>query len=127
PHRTESEEVDGILFFVVDVTEQVALRLKIEESQAKLKEAQALLHISNWEIDLLTNTSTWSDEFYDMLGLNKGEIEPSPQVFLSLLHPEDFDFAETMIEKSFQTFETGAFSARIKELNGHTMYVYCEW
>lgn len=126
-HRTESDIVEGILFFIVDVTEQVVLRQKIEESEAKLKKAQALLHISNWEVNLITNISIWSDEFYSILGLNREEMESSPQAFLSLIHPEDFEFAKAKVEKTFQTFEADSFSARIKKRNGKIIYIYCEW
>ena len=42
PHRDNDGKTDGILFFAVDVSEQVLSRKKIEESEARLKEAQAL-------------------------------------------------------------------------------------
>lgn len=125
-HRTE-KDIDGILFFAVDVTEQVVLRQKIEESEAKLKEAQALLHISNWEIDLVTKTHTWSEEFYNILGLSWKEIEPSAEAFLSLIHPEDFEFVKSVVEKTFESFKADSFSARIKKRNGNIVYIYSEW
>ena len=126
-HRTEKNIIDGILFFAVDVTEQVLLRKKIEESEAKLKQAQALLHISNWEIDLVTNKSTWSQEYYEILGLSPEDIKPSPQAFLAQLHPDDMEFAKAKMKATFQTLEAGSFSVRTKDRNGNIAYIYTEW
>lgn len=126
-HRNQRYEIDGILFFAVDVTEQVVLRQKIEENEAKLKEAQKLLHISNWEIDLVTHEHTWSDEFFEILGLSRGDKEPSIQAFLSHIHPEDIEFVNDIIEKTFETFEADCFTARIIQSNGSILHVYCEW
>jgi PAS domain S-box-containing protein len=126
-HRNEDDKIEGILFFAVDVTEQVVLRKKIEENQSKLKEAQRLLHISNWEVDLASNLSTWSDEFYQILGLRRNEVVPSPEVFLSQLHPEDTETIKATLEKTFQTFEADSFTARIISKKGIIKYIFSEW
>ncbi len=126
-HRTDGNVIDGILFFAVDVTEQVVLRQKIEENEAKLKEAQRLLHISNWEVDLVTEAHTGSDEFYDLIGLSPHDVEPSLQGFLSLIHPEDYEFAKAMVENAFQTFKADSIIARIKKSDDTIKYIYSEW
>ncbi len=46
------------------VREQAALR----ESEARLKEAQALGRIGNWEYDVQRQTLTWSDQVYVLYG-----------------------------------------------------------
>jgi len=126
-HRTAGGAIEGILFFAVDVTEQVLLRQKTEENEAKLKEAQRLLHMSNFEVDLVTNVSMWSDELYEIVGLRHDEIDPSPQAFLALLHPEDFKFAKAILEKSFETLKGDSFTARIFKRDGSIKYIYSEW
>ncbi|MFN6945554.1 MAG: PAS domain S-box protein [Cytophagaceae bacterium] len=126
-HRTEGNTIDGILFFAVDVTEQVVLRKRIEESEAKLKEAQTIAHISNWEIDLLTNSHTWSDEFYSICGIKKGEALPSFETFLSFIYPEDVIVAKEKMQEAFKTLEASSINFRILPQNGSIKYVYAEW
>ncbi len=126
-HRTEKNIIDGILFFAIDVTEQVVLRRKIEDSESKLKQAQSLLRISNWEIDLINYINTWSDECYDIIGWKREDLEPSLQAFLSLIHPDDFELANARVVETFQTYDAGSFSARIQTKIGDIKYVYCEW
>ncbi len=126
-HRSENQEIDGILFFAVDVTEQIILRNDIEESQASLKEVQTLLHLSTWEINLVTNVSTWSDEFYAILGVTREEMKPSAEAFLTMLHPDDLEFARAIIQKSLETFELGTLKARIIRKDGEIRFFYSEW
>jgi signal transduction histidine kinase len=111
----------------MDITERKLAEEKLIESEARLKEAQAIAHISNWEYDLITNKSVWSDEFYSILGINRNEIKASPELFLSMIHPDDFEFAKSKVDKTFQTFESESFSVRIINKNGNIRYVFTEW
>jgi PAS domain S-box-containing protein len=45
-----------------DVTESKLAEQRILKSQAELEEAQHIARIGSWEIDMRTNTVTWSDE-----------------------------------------------------------------
>jgi PAS domain S-box-containing protein len=45
----------------------------LQESKAKLEEAQRLTHVGYWEWDLLTNRVNWSDETYRIYGLQPQE------------------------------------------------------
>jgi PAS domain S-box-containing protein len=127
PHKGNNGNIDGIFFFAVDVSEQVFSRKKIEESEARLNEAQALSHISNWGIDLATGVHTWSNEFYAICGIAPGDIAPSSEAFLSFVHPDDAAFVKEAIQKTFQSFVASHFFYRIIERDGLTKYVYSEW
>tara|TARA_R110000744_G_scaffold201279_1_gene320459 strand:- start:2320 stop:7266 length:4947 start_codon:yes stop_codon:yes gene_type:complete len=127
PHRDNDGKTDGILFFAVDVSEQVLSRKKIEESEARLKEAQALSHIGNWGIDITTGVNTWSDEFYKICGIKPGDIKPSSEGFLSFIHPEDAAYVKEAIHKTFETFVASHFYSRIFTRDGILKYVYSEW
>jgi PAS domain S-box-containing protein len=45
----------------------------LQESKAKLEEAQRITHVGYWEWDLLTNLVNWSDETYRIYGLQPQE------------------------------------------------------
>jgi PAS domain S-box-containing protein len=42
-----------------------------------------------WSLDFGTGKMTWSDGFYDLLGLKPGSIEPSYESIVELMHPDD--------------------------------------
>ncbi|MBI5540209.1 MAG: PAS domain S-box protein [Bacteroidia bacterium] len=65
---------------------------KAEEDEHKLEEAQSLAHIGNWELDLINNKLTWSDEIYRIFGCNPQEFAATYEAFLNFIHPDDRDF-----------------------------------
>jgi PAS domain S-box-containing protein len=109
-----------------DISERKLAQDNLEQSEAKLKEAQTIGHIGNWEVDLFANTSIWSDEFYDIFGINR-ELIPSTESLLSLLHPDDVSHASEKIAQSFQTNESGSFNSRFIKKDDGIRYIYTEW
>lgn len=120
-------DYNGALAMLSDITERKTAENNLKKSETKLKEAQALAHISNWEIDLITNINFWSDEFYNIFELTQNEITPSLEVFMSLIHPDDYAFAKKCIKKTLETLEEGAFEARIKKKNGSIRQIFTKW
>jgi signal transduction histidine kinase len=99
----------------------------LRQSEIRLNEAQAIAHISNWDIDLILNTHTWSDEMYRIYGINKGEIEPSVELFLSFIHPEDADLGKQALQRSFSSFNNASFHFRFIRKDGMIRNGYAEW
>ena len=74
--------------FVARARAEDALRA----SERKLKQAEWLARLGHWERDLRTNTLTWSDEVYRILGLEAQAFDATRAVFLDVIHPEDREF-----------------------------------
>ncbi len=125
--KDEKGKINTIVSLVQDVTKRKQTEEDLLHSERRLKEAQAISHIGNWQIDLLTGINTWSDEFYKIFGINMGEIEPSPESFLSLIHPEDFNYAKEKVEEALKTFENSSFYARMNSKNDNERHFYTEW
>ncbi|MBA2745953.1 MAG: PAS domain S-box protein, partial [Flavisolibacter sp.] len=113
--------------FIRDITERKIAEERLIDSELKLKEAQALGHISNWEVNLVTNIHTWSEEFYNIFGIKREDISPSPESFLSLLHPDDVSHVSERVTKTFQTNEAGSLNSRFIKKDGSVGYIYSEW
>jgi PAS domain S-box-containing protein len=45
--------------------------------------------VGNWEWDFQSGAVTWSDGLFRLLGLRPGSVEPTYQLFLSMVHPDD--------------------------------------
>jgi PAS domain S-box-containing protein len=67
--------------------------------EARLKEVQQLAHIAQWEVNLQTGEASWSDEDYRILGYEPGEVEPSWDIVLEHIHPDDMHIIEASREK----------------------------
>src|SRR5260370_27152072 len=81
---------------VTDITERKraeeerrALSRDIQESNARLEEAQRVAHVGHWEWDLETNVVVWSDETYRIFGLKPQERPMDLATVRGMVHPDD--------------------------------------
>ncbi|MEA3353260.1 MAG: PAS domain-containing protein, partial [Campylobacterota bacterium] len=68
----------------------------------KLNEAQEIASIGSWDWNIANNTLLWSDEIYNIFGLNKGEFEATYETFLAYIHPQDREFVSNSVLKSLE-------------------------
>ncbi|CAM3611368.1 PAS domain S-box protein [Polaromonas hydrogenivorans] len=71
---------------------QAALEAELASSQAareRLKDAQSLARIGYWQIDLATQQISWSDEVYELFGIDRTQLDGTYQSFLNWIHPSD--------------------------------------
>jgi diguanylate cyclase (GGDEF)-like protein/PAS domain S-box-containing protein len=72
-----------------DVTEQRATEAALRLTEMRYREAQRLAQIGNWEWDLTTNASWWSDELYRILEEDARSFPATFDSFVSKVHPDD--------------------------------------
>jgi len=73
-----------------DVQKTLAeLSRDLQESKAKLEEAQRVAHVGHWEWDLETGVVVWSDETYRIFGLSPQERPMDLATVRSMVHPDD--------------------------------------
>src|SRR4029077_7108169 len=73
-----------------DVQKTLAeLSRDLQESKARLEEAQRVAHVGYWEWDLETNVIVWSDETYRIFGLKREERPMDFATVRGMVHPED--------------------------------------
>src|ERR1700751_663516 len=62
---------------------------ELQESKARLEEAQRVAHIGYWVWNLDTDRVTWSDETYRIFGLTPQETPIDSATVREMIHPED--------------------------------------
>ena len=62
---------------------------RLARSELALREAQAIAQLGSWMLDFASGELVWSDETFRILGLKPGSIEPTLDLFLSIVHPDD--------------------------------------
>ena len=72
----------------------------LQDSKAKLEEAQRIAHVGYWEWDLTSKHVIWSDETYRIYGLRPQECPIDIAVLRQMIHPEDLKFVFRVAEEA---------------------------
>lgn len=81
-----------------DVTESIEAKEKLirakelaEENERKMNEAQKLAHLGSWYYDVINKVSEWSEETYNIWGLNPETTSIDLVDHQKLVHPKDWE------------------------------------
>ena len=90
-----------------DEEERQVLSRNLQESKARLEEAQGVAHMGHYYWNLIENRVIWSDELYRIYGLTPREGPVDMATVRDMIHPEDrahvFSAAEEAIRSGTHT------------------------
>ena len=83
-----------------EIVERKQAEEGLHESERRLRNAQRIAQVANWERDFETGKGYWSDEQYHLFGYEPNEIPDSHELFRKHLHPDDVPLVVEAIENS---------------------------
>ncbi len=86
-----------------DITERKQVEQVLRQSEAELMEAQRLANVGSWRWDPRTDTVTWSEELYRIVGLDPGLPAVSYKEHSKLYTAESWDRFRCAVEEAFRT------------------------
>jgi PAS domain S-box-containing protein len=113
----------GVLGVAREITKLMETNKALEESEAKLKEAQCIAKVGRWEINLSTNHLIWSDESYNIFEMNKDKSALSYDIFLDAIHPDDRETVNNTYTSSVKNKAPFDIIYRISMTDGRIKYV----
>jgi PAS domain S-box-containing protein len=116
--------IQGIVLNFHDITERRVAADRIAATEHSLGQAQAISHFGSYEWDMVTDSLTWSDEQYRLLGLEPGTIEPELKDFTDAVHVDDRDEFAREIEACASTGSAFELDFRILRPDGVTRWIH---
>jgi len=83
-----------------EIAERKRAEEKLRRSKAFLTEGQRISHTGSWSWDVSSGKVAWSEEHFRIFGFDPEKTEPSLQLFLETVHPEDRSFIEQGLEEA---------------------------
>ncbi len=109
---------------VRDISERNQLDAALRASESRLKEAQALVHIGSWELDLINDVLWWSDEAYRIFDIDPDKFGASYPAFLKIIHPDDRDAVDRAYTKSVEQHTEYEITHRLLCDDGQIKYLH---
>lgn len=116
PHIGSAGKPDGILFFTVDVTEQVMSRKKIEESEKEVRAIAESMPQIVWVTDGQGQNTYCNQQWVDYTGLTL--LESLGSGWLIPFHEDDKSLAWTEWNKAVNTLSEYAIECRLRKYDG---------
>jgi PAS domain S-box-containing protein len=118
---------NGTLLFWVgvnfDIDEQKRAEGELRRSKAQLADAQRLSHTGSAGMEAGTNRMFWSEETARIYGYTP-ETEPTPDLILQRVHPDDMELLKTVLEKAGQAGSDFDFEHRLLMPDGSIKHIH---
>lgn len=98
-------DLDGsplVLEMDVDVTEQREAQQALSRSEAQLKQAQHIARLGGWEWDVASESVKWTEELYQMMGLDRAQPAPNYDQQSRMYTPESWKKLSTAFETALR-------------------------
>ncbi|MDD5268061.1 MAG: PAS domain S-box protein [Methylococcales bacterium] len=119
----EGGEVTGAVVTFRDITERQLAEKQLRRSLQGLAEAQRIAHLGNWNLDLVHNVLTWSDEIYRIFEIDPEKTSVSYDAFLDAIHPDDRELVKNAYAESIKNNTPNDIEYRLLMKDGRVKYL----
>lgn len=109
--RNEAGQPIRLVGTHTDITEQKRAEQALQASEATMAAAQRISRFGSWEMDLVNlgnssaSTLRWSDEVFRIAGFEPGEVEPTHELFFSMVPLSDHEPIRQAVSKAIREQE----------------------
>lgn len=109
----EGDKVIGTIVTFRDITERQRMDAELRESELQLVEAQHIALMGNWDWEVATNRTNWSAALYHAYGIRPGDVPPTYEGYLSVVHPDDRLRIAELVKTALETGQDCTYQHRI--------------
>ncbi|TZF84572.1 PAS domain S-box protein [Pedobacter sp. BS3] len=118
PDEDELKAIDRTAAILKIILENRQNSELLKETSFLMKQGQELAHFGNWAWDIKTNEVTWSDELFEIYGVDRNTFKATYEGYLELLHADDRQRVSGYITKILKDHRDVGFEERIVRPDG---------
>ncbi|MBC5839415.1 ATP-binding protein [Flavobacterium muglaense] len=107
----------------VDIDELKKANDELKFLNRSFNEAEKIAGFGHWKVNLVTNTYTFSDNFYRLLEVEPQSFSPSLESISQFIHPDDKEYVSDMHLQSLKTYKPTSIMFRFILPSGEMKYV----
>jgi PAS domain S-box-containing protein len=111
------EDNGGLAFYFQEVTERIQRSRELEQTRELLDHTERIADVGGWEIDTETHEVFWTDNLFDLLGVDYDE-EPPLEEALDIYVEEDRPLVENAVEEAMRAGDSFDVDARFQHPDG---------
>ncbi len=119
----ETDDTRLFSAFIRDISAEKQAAEALEKNRQRLADAQRMAHIGSWELDLASGTLEWSEEVFRIFELDPQHTEPSYELFLERIHPEDRAEVDATFQQAVQRHTPYQIEHRLRLPGGKIKHV----
>ncbi len=109
----------------IDLDQRVRERTAaLADANIHLTEAQRLANLGSWRWDIVANQITWSEQLFEIYGLQPGEFKGTLQEFVGFIHPDDREQVRASIGAALNAGKEFSHEERIIRPDGRIRYLH---
>jgi PAS domain S-box-containing protein len=89
PQIDEAGTITEVVVSFTDITSLKKTQRALQDSEERLRLVLLGTKVAPWDWDMTANTMYYSPRWWEMLGLEEGELPSDPELWVRLLHPDD--------------------------------------
>ena len=120
-----SGNLDEFVGTVIDITERKRAEEALQKSQLYLSEGQRLAHMGSWAFNPAGFFDYWSQELFEIYGLDPQKGAPTLEQYLAAIHAQDRDFMANTIKRMHAERSGCDVKKRIVRPDGEQRYIRC--
>ncbi|MGL1894511.1 MAG: response regulator [Spirochaetaceae bacterium] len=117
------DEPDYIVGVLEDITARKESERILKTSERTLVQAQKMAKLGNWELDLVNNKLYWSEEIFDIFGVDSKNFEATYETFIEIIHPDDRDKVNQVYQEHLSNKKPYDIEHRIQLKDGTIKFV----
>jgi PAS domain S-box-containing protein len=118
------DEVRGFFVLVTDITERRRIEEEVEESRARLAEAERVARMGSWEWDIPSGHLTCSDGLFAVYGIRPEDFDGHYEGGSQHVHPEDRALVERVMREAVELGAPVDYEYRIIRPDGRVRRIH---